>query len=45
VNQIDEDLNALGDDIVRAAAENIHDEADATGVALIAGVVQAGWRG
>ena len=45
VGQVDEDLNAFGNDIVGAFAENVHDEADATCVALVPGVVQAGRRG
>src|SRR5208337_4904281 len=45
VGQIDEDLDAFGDDIVGPLAVNIHDEADAAGVVLQAGVVQPGRRG
>jgi hypothetical protein len=39
--QILQDFQALGDDVVRFSAFDIHHEADATGVVLVAGVVQA----
>jgi hypothetical protein len=39
VGQVDEDLDALFDDVVGLAAVNVANEADATGVAFEAGVV------
>jgi hypothetical protein len=43
VLQIDQDLQCLGDDAVRAFALLVHDEADAAGVAFEARVVQTLW--
>src|SRR5207237_1594793 len=46
VKEIDEDLQALLDDTVRAAAFDVDDEADTTRRPLMAGIVQAhggGW--
>jgi hypothetical protein len=40
VLQIDQDLQRLGDDVVRALALLVHDEADTAGIALGARVVQ-----
>ena len=41
VIEVFQDFQALGDDVVRLSAFDIHDKADAAGVMLIAGVVQA----
>ena len=41
VQQVDEDLQPLLDDAVRAAALDVDDEADAAGVVLVARIVQA----
>ena len=41
VQQVDEDLQPLLDDAVRAAALDVDDEPDAAGVVLVARVVQA----
>src|SRR5262249_14881229 len=41
VQQVDEDLERLAHDRVRAAPLDVHDEADAAGVVLAARVVQA----
>ena len=41
VEQVDEDLQRLLDDRVRGASLDVHDEADAAGVVLVGGVVQA----
>jgi hypothetical protein len=46
MQQVDEDLQSLAHDRVRAAPLDVHDEADAAGVVLAARVVQAlGGRG
>ena len=43
VLQVDQDLNRLADDVVRATPLHLHDEADTTGVVLRLRVVQT-WR-
>ncbi len=40
VLQIRQDLEGLADDFVGSAAADIHDEADATGIVLVGGIVQ-----
>ena len=45
VGQVDEDLDAFGDDVVGFVAFDAGDEADAAGVVLVAGVVQPLWGG
>ena len=39
--EVAEDLEGVLDDLVRLAALDIHDEADATGVVLMCGVIEA----
>jgi hypothetical protein len=41
VVEIDEDLQALGDDRVRPAVRHVGDEADAAGIMLVARIVEA----
>jgi hypothetical protein len=41
MGQVDENLNALDDDVVRLLTLNVGDETDAAGVVLEARVVQA----
>ena len=41
VQQVDQDLQSLLDDRVRAAALDVDDEADAAGIVLVRGVVQS----
>ena len=41
VRQVDQDLNALQDDVVRLAALDIGDKADAAGVVLVLRAVEA----
>jgi hypothetical protein len=45
VQQVDQDLQALFDDAVRAAALDVDDESHTTGVTLVARIVQAGGIG
>ena len=45
MGQIDEDLNALLNDVVGFDVLDVSDEADATGIALICGIVKALGRG
>jgi hypothetical protein len=45
MRKIDQNLDSLGDDIVGSVAVNVHDEADATRVTLVPGMIQARWRG
>ena len=40
VEQVQQDLQTFGDDVVRPAALDVDDEADAAGVVLVAGVVE-----
>jgi len=41
VEQVDENLEGLADDRVGLASLDVDDEADATGVVLVAGIVEA----
>ena len=41
MRQVDEDLNALGDDVVRRFAVDVGDKADTAGVVLVTRIVQA----
>ena len=41
MRQVDQDLNALQDDVVRLLALDVGDKADAAGVVLVARVVQS----
>ena len=41
VRQVDQNLDALDDDVVRLLALDVGDEADAAGIVLLARVVQA----
>src|SRR3972149_1204506 len=41
VAEVDEHLQPLGDDLVRALAADVGDEADAAGIVLLRGVVEA----
>jgi hypothetical protein len=40
VRQVDKDLNAFGDDLVRRLAIDVHDEADTARIMFILRVVQ-----
>ena len=41
MGQVDEDLDPLFDNVVRPLAVEVHDEAHAAGVVLVAGVIQS----
>ena len=41
MRQVDQDLDALLDDVVRALALDVRDKADTAGIVLVGGVVQA----
>jgi hypothetical protein len=41
MGQVDENLNALQDDVVRRLALDVDHEPDAAGIALVGGIVQA----
>ena len=41
MGQVGEDLQAFGDDVVRAFALDVDDEADAARVVLVSGIVEA----
>ena len=41
MRQVDEDLNAFGDDVVRRLAVDVDDKADSAGVVLVARIVQS----